>query len=103
MSSFLHNKLDEISRKSLNVKYMKSDVIPIYKEGQSCILTVDKEINDTTIKKGSVVTIEAIELTDSKFADLDEIYLVDYIDFTFWVYQNELESASSNNDKNECI
>lgn len=73
---------------------MKSEVIPIYKEGQNCILTVDKEINDTTVKKGSIVTIEAIELTDSKFAELDEIYLVDYLDMTFWVYQTELNNLS---------
>ena len=80
---------------------MKSKVIPIYKEGQNCVLTVDKEINDTTIESGSIVTIEAIELTDSKFAELDEIYLVDYLDMTFWVYQTELEPASSNNNEYE--
>lgn len=70
---------------------MKSNVIPIFKEGQICIMAVDKEINDTIIRKDSIVTIEAIELTDSKFAELDEIYLVDYIDYTFWVYQHELK------------
>ncbi len=72
---------------------MKSNVIPIYSVGQNCILNDDKTIDETTVLKNSVVQIIGIELSDSKFANLDEIYLVDYIDYTFWVEQSELSST----------
>ena len=69
---------------------MKSNVTPIYKVGDNCLMTCDKSINDSIIKKDSIVIIEAIEISDSKFAELNEIYLVDYCDMTFWVYEEEL-------------
>ena len=72
---------------------MKSNVIPIYRVGQTCFLVNDKDIDEAVVNKGSEVIIEAVELTDSKFANLDEIYLVDYLDFTFWVEQSELSST----------
>lgn len=76
----------------------KSEVVPVFKVGDRAIVKEDIfpeseywEKGYWKIPKGRKVRIAAIELSDSKSAELDEIYLIEYLDATFWIEQSMLE------------
>ena len=63
---------------------MKSSVIPKFKKGELVQLAKDFKDENIHLKKVWKVYINDIELTDSKNADLDEIFLCECIDYKFW-------------------
>ena len=75
----------------------KSQIIPIYKIGD--IVTTNQDVVPESpnwekgywkIPKGSKVRIIDIETSDSKQAELDEIYLIRFSEAEFWVEQSVL-------------
>ena len=69
---------------------MKSSVIPKFKKGELVRLAKDFKNENIHLKKGWEVYINDIELTDSKNADLDEIYMCECIEYGFWCSEDFL-------------
>lgn len=62
---------------------MKSEIIPKFVKGQLVKLAKDYIDENVHFKKGWSVYVKDIELTDSKNAEIDEIYLCECIDYGF--------------------
>jgi len=69
----------------------KSKIIPKFKIGESVKLAKEFKDDNITLKKGWECYVIDIELTDSKNAELDDIYLLECIDYGFWVSEDYLD------------
>ena len=71
---------------------MKSNITQKFKIGDLVELSKDFQDKNIRLKKGWKVYINDIELSDSKNAELDEIYLCECIDYGFWCSEDFLNA-----------